>query len=531
MKRSLVVAAVVIVLVLVAFVAWWIWPMHARDAEADAVPAVRVLAPDAGTVAVLPERTQAATVQSLDEPRVSGRVLGDALGPLEGATLTRLETLDVDAVTDDEGHFELPALAATTWLVEHPQHRQAMVSPTVAQRAGRDELEIVLVGGASVSLTVVDERGEPVDGALVIWRGGSRTSVPRFAFEASPGEQFAMMLRLEGRATPMTFTNEAGRARLAGIRGEDGACLVQAGMRSRLVQGISFERGRRHVALGTVRLPDSDVLDWTVVDHLGTQLRQATVGIVCPDGELVTAAFEKGKFGITAADVPCDVAGVRVACGGYSTLWLPSVEVEPGLVFELTPQRRVRLSLVDAETLLPIDFGPRTRLRSHLSGTPVGYPSARRIAATREVDRGRVELDVDTIFSTLTIIGAHYQAVLHVDGLLLAPAETFVPMEPAPVSTFRLVDADTGHPIDRASFDVELRNQWEPRLHTNSTHLFADPDTGLIGFRRPRTLDSEFVAVNITSPGYELEEVLLSADTLHYDVELSRAVAEPSSDG
>lgn len=116
---------------------------------------------------------------------VTGEVRDDAGAPVEGAAITVSETvLNPLALTnmrtqwarsDSAGAFTLEGLGAgkVSFTCYHPDYLEAPPLDFTIDAAGGDRVDFVLVRGVPYEAIVVNEAGEPVEGAQILLRGPS----------------------------------------------------------------------------------------------------------------------------------------------------------------------------------------------------------------------------------------------------------------------------------------------------------------------------------------------------------------------
>lgn len=239
---------------------------------------------------------------------VSGRVVDADGKPVVGAKVETVPAFDVAAAQDDglkaftdgDGHFELHGLRAGRFaLMTTARGHGQRASDTFALQPGeqRDGFEIRLDGKVELSGVVLDEKGQPVPGASVVWEQPDDTgAISRVVLQYAAGD----MTALTSMSSARNVTDAEGRFEFRDLTAEASTVKVYAvGFVS--TEGTPAKRGQRL----EIRLKRQGIARGRVVDEAGRPMRSFEV-------DDVTFSDGSGRFEVGAAS-----SAIRVSAAGY----------------------------------------------------------------------------------------------------------------------------------------------------------------------------------------------------------------------
>ncbi len=470
------VALSAVTVLLVGVVAWFALSETRATPAVDVVtPRVDVIGSDAveppeaplaagedGKAHVLSELPESSTSAgaALSERAPHGVVVDDEGRPIEGATIARSATFDVLATTRADGTFALSAPLADgeALLVRHSHHRQGIHRPTSAQRAATAPMRITLISGARLILRVVDVHGRPVPSALVAWIDGDNLRIPYG--EETIAERYELLAHLAHSghvpASVLTLTDDDGRAVLAGITTEYGACLIDSDEFPRhIVPAITMPLSG-DVDIGAVTLPAGVTLRGRVSDERAVPIAGAQV-------EVANDAIWRSRTGVSDAG------------GNFAIPRLPGA-YEYALVVTHRDYSTAEQGPVTPDEFLEVTLPSRLDLLLRVIDGPSGQPITREMLALLSAQRPptSLEVDVQTEWSvtpdasglvaipgidrlgwTLALQCEGYRHVLFdVPTKASSTEPELVELWPAVDMRLRVVDGATGAGVEGANFKV-----------------------------------------------------------------------------
>lgn len=404
---------------------------------------------------------------------------------------------DVDAgdtKTKDDGAFEITGVwPRGFYLLRAGKGSDSIVLRVVDKIPGPGEIvdlgDIIMQPSGIITGVVVDDEGQPVQGALV-----RAADIPGALLSMAPVEQFdptggiifkpggRMIVaecppwveqRFEQLPIPMTRTDADGAFRLTGVVPGGNVLVVNAdALLPQVKPRVKVDPGEEK-DIGRIRLREGETLYGRVVDQNGDAVPNAEI-LAAPVGAIPVhfARFAK----------PTDADGVFEATGFPNQNVIVAARRstrDPWVLTEPQPITR------DIEVVLPSQFTISVRLTSE-AGLPIEQPKFELFpgelgdgavemamwGATQPIDlSGRVDFDEEQgIYVIREIPAGEFALLAHADGHAIAgtnvemegPVEVEMKLSTARVFDVQVIDASS-QPISSASIYVEARGG-RPRI-------------------------------------------------------------------
>ncbi|MFQ5700515.1 MAG: carboxypeptidase regulatory-like domain-containing protein [Acidobacteriota bacterium] len=335
--------------------------------------------------------------------------------------------IGVDPVTtDSQGHFALEGL---------PPRVNLQVSVTLEgfvpwQRSGitlrpgerREPMEVLLATGSILSGRLVDQEGNPVEGARVSARRrreGSRSN----------------MMVLIGRRRGHTSSADSGEGPEPVTSDEDGVFRVRGmkpgvwtltikspGFAPKKVAGLKLEQEGESRDAGEIVLEPGVVIEGYVQSSTGEPIPFAR-GIL-KDRMFPISEFTCESDGHFVSDdlAPGDIVDLTVEADGYASFEKPGLTAPvEGLMVTLSPSSKVRGEVIDQETREPIPQfsisisrsrsmgGAGMRVSMAMRGPATSFQSEDGTFTIEDVDPGKISVHADApgyreaVISELTV--------------------------------------------------------------------------------------------------------------------------------
>lgn len=491
-----------------------------------------------------PTPEELAALENAPDAQAWGRVLGVGSAPLEGVEVVArsasrwmalpadLETIEVwgrgdetwVAITDAEGLFHFDDLEPQDYGFSV---RADGYAPHVRLREKLPEHEQYQLGdfqltqGIVVDGTVVDHRGQPLEGVQVLRAVSSKGGSSR--------------LELEGMGVPLGTTDAAGNFR-AGILAPGSWHLIFDSPHHRVTEltGVTepagrSERGVRVIMEAGLKIEGRiDGLGPTLERPLRVQARRSDEQ---PTGDAAggePAERERSRYAVVADDATFRIEGLipntqyrlelqyqakddAEALAFEHDPWreMPGVESmksmsgEKDVVLRYREESSLALKIVDADTGAPVTtfvarlwgrgLGGAGMLKDEAGETDKSHPGG---VATFEHLRPRRDGSDSTLF-----VRAEGYRDLRRENLMLKPGEMKdlgeLKLEPAPTVTVRVVDDASGDPIASARVFLagpEAEDSLEGLLQTDHDHM-PEADRDLFGVRTGEDGRAEVTAI------------------------------------